>query len=250
MTIHPRARAPIARALCAALALAPAAASAQSFVASEHDLQYRRFIESDVGVISGRGAVQIDVAPTVDLQFDGLIGSIYRNAESENHIGALMVHGVYDTGMGADAGAFLGREFTEGEDRTTLGVEGRFDMHGSEIQPWISYSTGERGIRTLGLAASSDMAAGLGLDGSIVYNDFEEGGPNVTSVRFTASYELPIGAETFASAGYTHVSAGEDRRVPGLGDGGEASLALGMRFELGRARGTTFGSRSLFEFLR
>ena len=233
--------------LCAALAL-PLEAGAQGFTGYEGDLRYRHFGESGDDVFSGRSAVEFGIAPGLSVQGDVIFG--YLNAEVDRldtSFQSFVLHGIVDSPQGAAFGAFAGREYALGDDRSTLGLEAAFDVGGSEMQPWVSRTFGGgRKATTFGLTAESQMAAGFGLQGSIITTDVESRGRS-SDFRFGVTYnprpDFP--AELFATAGYSYASA-----TPTRAGNGEASIGIGARIGIGSEGGTTFGSRSIFEAIR
>ena len=235
------------RALAAAIAatlLTPAIAGAQGIVSLESDIQYRHYTEDDLDVVSGRSSGELSFGNGFGAQADILLGRLQDGDRStDGQFAGLTLHGIYELGGGAAAGAFVGRDYSLGPDATVLGIEGRFELQGSRIEPWVSRAFVEGGdMTTLGLSAFSQMASGLGLHAHVIHNMGEDE-YSLTDLEFTTSYQFVSGAEVYGSAGYIIADDGSESE-------GEASLGLGVRVDLGPEGGTRFGSRSLFESIR
>ena len=232
------------RAILAALALSPSCALAQGIVSLESDVQYRHFTESDISVVSARNSGELSFGNGFGVQGDVLVGRINDDDPSiDGQFQGLTLHGIYDLGGGTAAGAFLGRDFARGPDSTVVGIEGRFDLQGSRIEPWVSYAFMDgQNTATFGLSAFSQMASGIGLEGQLTHARVEND-ESLTDIEFTTSYQFMNGAEVFGTAGYFILDDGTD-------SAGEATLGLGVRVDLGPEGGTRFGSRSFFDAIR
>lgn len=213
------------------IGMAAGAAAAQGFEGAELSAEVLGFTDDfGSGQTAYRGAVEVDafmgIGLAADLSYQGFrgIGSDNRN---------LTLHAMYDLG-GATAGGFWSRDSLDDDEAiTTYGVEGATTFGGAQVEGYAGRIDGDLDDGTMVGVDASFGVMGIGVTAGLGRIDVN--GAEATRLSAGAEYALGLGPTLYGEVG----------RVSG--EESETYLSLGARIAIGPNRGTTFGSRGLFD---
>ena len=234
----------------AAAMLSCGPSAAQEIVGGDVTLGYSGFDEQvatadgnkRLGRLFGAASGEIGLNSMFSLQGD--IGYHWFNASEEDALNVAL-HAVYNVNESSALGLFFGNESIGGVDSNFYGIEGavaassfRFEGYYLEIEEGAA-----RGVDMVGIDAAFDVnrrfAVGVGYD-QIGY----DGPGDLSRLAISGEYEVEDGASLYVEIGSASADAGSS--VPSLS---ENFLGIGVEYNLGPNRGTTFDRRSLADLI-
>lgn len=203
------------------------------------DLGYTGFVDTDQGAvfhIAGSGemafsrsfGLQLDVA---NYNFD-LINEAGQNAT---------LHANWHTGEALSLGGFVGSDWLSSSNRTFYGVEAGYEFSPrTQVEGYVSRYDGANGYATLvGARIEGSVANQISLNAVVDHVDAASNS-GFTNVSIGADYDFGRGTKLYGKVGNTNAKA--------FGfSGDEAFVGIGLRFNIGASRGTTFGRRGLLD---
>ncbi|EBA10862.1 hypothetical protein RCCS2_00232 [Roseobacter sp. CCS2] len=172
------------------------------------------------------------------------------------------VHGMYTAAPGTTFGVFYASETFDDFDTDILGIEGAFTTANSTFEGYLGavdsdYFGDQDVLRMLGLSLEFGVGSGVSLgieyesfrleDGGVVVDTGEREDASLTDTALFARYSFAQGASVYAKAGRERLFGSDrDDNLRLVGVNSTEYVTVGAEFDFGA--GTTFGSRSLFNF--
>ncbi|WP_425043827.1 outer membrane beta-barrel protein [Primorskyibacter sp. S87] len=226
-------------AACAA-GLAVTSAQAAEITGGYVDIGYSAFTD-DTSVSSWKlaGSGELGFSRVFGLQLDLAAYNFGQISETGT---TATLHGVFHVSNSASVGLFLGRDSLNSADATFYGIEGGFEIGPQAgLEAYVARDDGQAGSNSTLLGAKVEGAVSdqFNLNAQIDYVD-APAGVNFSRASVGADYNFGEGAKLYGEIGSARASA--------FGvSGNEPFIALGFRYDLGAARGTTFGRRGLLD---
>lgn len=218
-------------------------ASAVELVGSSIALEYSAFTEdSSFAATSAKGSVELGFNKNFSLQGD--LGGYKLNLvdETGSNIG---LHGIYHVNETTSLGAFVSSDSIAGENTQYLGLEAGFGRDGFGLEGYAGKTDFEGVDATIyGLLGHYTFGNNVGLGASVDAVDFDIAGLSMSRYGFQLDYKASENTLIYAEIG--SLSAEIDDF--GLSDS-EQYVGIGIEFNIGSTRGTTFGDRGLLRLI-
>ena len=218
------------------LAITPLSAAAQEFTGGTLGVQTFVFTDDfDIGTTAYFGSAEVAVWNGLSL---GANASYYGLSALNSDARNLTLHGIYDLG-GVTAGAFYALDGSDVGTDAIYGLQGALDFGKGTAALYAGALDGDSGAGQLfGADASFAITNRITGTGSVAFSRIED----IDQARFGlgGAYALTDGLELFGDI--SRLSRGDD-----VSTDSQVAIGLGARLVLGPDRGTTFGSRSIFE---
>lgn len=192
---------------------------------------------TDLGGTTYSGAIEYTIGRNFAVSAD-LSG--YRLDNISTDASSATLHGIYHLSETASVGAFYGRDQLDGGDaRDLYGIEGGTEFAGGVVEGYIGQLDGAANdVTLLGVDGQYGISNGFSVIGNAGFA-FSDAG-DISRFSLGAEYELSGGPQFYAELGSVSVESG------GV-SADQTFIGVGARVAFGAQRGTTFGSRSLFE---
>lgn len=219
------------------------AGTAAELVGGYIDVGYSAFTsQSNLSKRSLTGSGEVAFTRTFGLQADlGL-----HDLNAVNELGTnVTLHGNFHVGDFTSLGVFAGRDSLNNQGVNFYGVEAGHEMGRVELEGYASVAD------AAGNNGSNGTIAGLQVRGNINESwrvkanvDYVDARNGVDATRYSvgADYNFGQGGTIYAEAG------GYDANAGAVG-ANEAFVGIGLRYNLGTKRGTTFGRRGFLNTL-
>lgn len=218
-------------------------ASAVELVGSSIALGYSAFTEDNsFSAATAKGSVELGFNRNFSLQAD--LGGFGLNQVNEtgSNIG---LHGIYHVNETTSLSAFASSDSIAGENTQYFGLEAGYGNNGFGVEGYVGQTEFEGVDATIyGLLGHYTFENNIGLGASVDTVDFSIGGISLSRYAFKLDYKAAENTLVYAEIG--SLSAEIDDF--GL-SGSEQYLGLGIEFNIGSNRGTTFGDRGLLKLI-
>ncbi len=226
-------------AVLAALISTPVAAV--EFTGGSIDAGYSQFTDGTLGKrFSLAGSAELSITKSFGIQADI---ATYNFQETNISGQNLTLHGVFHISPDASIGGFYGQDKLSAVKTEYFGIEAGYDFGRVDLEGYISSGSIQN------LSGSSSTLAGAELRGAVTNEvfltakfDYLDAPVGINGSRFS------VGADyTFQDKVTVYGELGSGRAQIGNASGTEPFVGIGLRFNLGTDRGTTFGRRGLLD---
>lgn len=165
--------------------------------------------------------------------------SRYSFGNSSAHANNATLHGVYHMNEDTSVGFFAGRDSVNSTDVDHYGFEVGTDLGSGNIGGYFGQALSSSDtINLLGADGSYDFTNQISLNGTL--DHATDGSESYSKATVGVGYQMTNGPELFGNFGTVLVKSGSSTADANF-------LTLGARIDFGASRGTTFGSRGIFE---